>query len=81
MTKTSRSKRWADAAAKASEGLRELVDVQSEYQDWLDNLPENLQSSALGEKLTAVTELDLQNALDVVEEAEGADLPKGFGRD
>jgi len=63
-----------------------------EYQDWLDNLPENLQSSALGEKLQAVTEIDIESmaedpmsnweeVVSTLDEAEGVELPQGFGRD
>jgi hypothetical protein len=62
----SRPERWRDAV----ETLRAL---QEEYQAWLDNLPESLQSSALAEKLEEVCTLDL-DALDI-------DLPRGFGRD
>ena len=54
----------------AVETLREL---QEEYQEWLDNLPENLQSTPLAEKLEEVCSLDLEQ-FDV-------DLPRGFGRD
>jgi hypothetical protein len=64
------------------------MDMQQEYSDWKDNLPENLQQSALGEKLDAIVELGLElqkdqveEALGVVQEASGADLPLGFGRD
>jgi hypothetical protein len=62
----SRPQRWMDAV----ETLREL---QEEYQEWLDNLPESLQSTALAEKLDEVCSLDLEQ-LDL-------DLPRGFGRD
>ena len=62
----SRPQRWADAI----EILREL---QGEYQDWLDNLPESLQSSVLAEKLEEVCALDIDQ-FDV-------ELPLGFGRD
>ena len=62
----SRPQRWAAAV----ETLREL---QAAYQDWLDNLPESLQSSALAEKLEEVCSVDI-DALDV-------ELPLGFGRD
>jgi hypothetical protein len=82
MTKQlSRPKRWAAACAKASEGLSELVELQQEYQEWRDNLPENVASSPLGEKLDGVCELDLEGAQSTVEDAESADLPQGFGRD
>ena len=77
----SRSTRWADACARASEALGELQDLQQEYSDWKDNLPESLQSSPVGEKLDAVCELDIEGAMSTVEEADGADLPQGFGRD
>jgi hypothetical protein len=72
--------------------LEEVRSIQGEYSDWKDNLHENLASSATGEMLetgcdfdfdfdaeqlrSAVSELD-----SVLEEAEGADLPRGFGRD
>jgi hypothetical protein len=77
----SRSARWSAACAKALEGLEELVELQGEYQGWLDNLPDNLQSSALGDKLNEVTGLSLEDAKGTVEEADGLDLPQGFGRD
>jgi hypothetical protein len=48
----SRPQRWADAV----ETLREL---QAEYQEWLDNLPESLQDTALAEKLQAICDLEL----------------------
>lgn len=82
MAKTlSRAKRWADAAQRAEDALQELVDIQQEFSDWKDNLPENLQSSTLGDKLETVCDLDLSSALETAQEASGADLPLGFGRD
>ena len=36
----SRPQRWRDA-------VQTLVDLQAEYQDWFDNLPEGLQESAV----------------------------------
>lgn len=64
--KRSRVQRWQAAV----ELLREL---QAEYQEWLDNLPDSLQDSTLAEKLQTVCDIDLDE-LDV-------DLPRGFGRD
>lgn len=64
-----------------------MNEVRAEYEEWRDNLPENLQQSALGEKLNAVADLDfepgnlLSDAEGAISEAEGADLPLGFGRD
>jgi hypothetical protein len=81
-----------DATSALTEALSDLNDVRSEYEDWRDNLPENLQGSALGEKLEAVVDLNIESVmeeplamwpdmLDVVGEAENIDLPQGFGRD
>jgi hypothetical protein len=87
----SRTARWQAAASEASslasqlrDAIEALKDVQQEYSDWQDNLPENFQSSALAEKLETVCNLEfdtLEGALDVLEEAESIDLPMGFGRD
>ena len=64
---TRRLARWAAAVAT-------LVRLQEEYRDWLDNLPPNLESSALADKLQTIVELDL-------EELQTVDLPRGYGRD
>ena len=102
----SRTTRWMDAAGNAAAALSEIEEalgkfteacselrgVQEEYEEWKDNLPENLASSALGEKLQAIVDLgiedlgdNLQSAIDdarsVIDEAEGAEMPMGFGRD
>jgi hypothetical protein len=77
----SRVERWAKAAADAGEALQTLIELQEEYQNWLDNLPENFQGGALAEKLQTVCDLDLQSALDTANEAENTDLPRGFGKD
>lgn len=93
--KMSRPQLWAQAAARADgalgealEALQELVDLRSGYEEWKDNLPENLQQSPLGEKLEAVCDLDLdqlysevEQAQSIVQEACEVDLPLGFGRD
>lgn len=63
----SRPQRWRDAVA-------ELVALQAEYAVWHDQLPESLHDTALGEKLEAITELDLG-------ELEGIEPPLGYGRD
>lgn len=77
-TRTAKFQRLANEAEGT---LNELLEVQQEYQEWLDNLPENLQSSALGEKLSTLCEIDLQGAADAASEAANADMPQGFGRD
>lgn len=99
----SRPARWASAVSDARNAfdtvrseldtlvnaLSELDDVKSEYQDWLDNLPENLQDGPTAEKLTEVTELEfefdpddmLSEVDEAISNAENVDLPRGFGRD
>jgi hypothetical protein len=62
-----RPARWAAAATT-------LARLQEEYRDWLDNLPPNLEGSALADKLQAIVELDL-------EAVQAVDLPRGYGRD
>jgi hypothetical protein len=63
----SRSQRWNDTIAAA-------VELQAEYADWLDALPDNQHDSALAEALRAVVELDLS-------ELQAVEPPRGFGRD
>lgn len=91
----SRPKRWSEAVALIQEGHQMLTELQEEYQEWLDNLPENLQGSNLADKLEQVVGTDLESlesAKDDIEQAigeiemaigevEGVDLPLGFGRD
>ena len=62
-----RPQRWRDAA-------EELLALQEKYRAWYENLPENLQDTALAQKLEAVCELD-------IEEIASIELPRGFGRD
>ena len=59
--------RWKDAVST-------LVRLQDHYCDWLDSLPESLLGTALGEKLLAVAELDL-------DPLQSVDPPRGYGRD
>jgi hypothetical protein len=50
------------------------VQLQAEYADWLDALPDNQQDSALADALRAIIELDLS-------ELQAIEPPRGFGRD
>jgi hypothetical protein len=63
----SRIQRWNDTIAAA-------VDLQAEYADWLDALPDNQHDSALAEALRAIVEFDLT-------ELQTLEPPRGFGRD
>jgi hypothetical protein len=63
----SRPQRWHEAIA-------ELVELQSEYSQWFEALPEPLRDTATGEALQAIVDFDLS-------ELAGLDPPRGFGRD
>jgi len=79
------------AKSEVEEALGELNDVKGEFEEWRDNLPENLQGSALGEKLNAICDIDLDSidleSIDIdqfcstAQEALDAEIPLGFGRD
>ena len=62
----SRPQRWRDAVAA-------LLELQADYQQWLDALPESLADTPTADALRAVCDLDL-SSLEV-------DPPRGFGRD
>ena len=63
----SRPQRWRDA-------VQTLVDLQTEYQEWLDSLPDSLQESPVAGRLAAICEYDFGDL--------GAlEPPRGFGRD
>ena len=91
--RTGRAARWEEATAKARQALddlkaalEELEGVREEYEEWKGNLPENLEYSALGQKLEAVSEMDFSESIlseveEAVDNAESADLPLGWGRD
>ena len=71
-----------------SAAAEELSGLKEEYEEWLGNTPESLQQSTLGEKLQAIVDLDIDtettdiNAMQTLtDEAEGMDLPRGFGQD
>jgi len=83
MTKQlSRPQRWQNAINLINSGFSELQSLKEEYTDWKDNLPENLQSSALYEKLEAIADgQEIDDLEQIISDIEGLELPKGFGRD
>lgn len=62
----SRPQRWRDAVA-------ELLELQADYQQWLDGLPESLVDTPTADALRVACDLDL-SSLEI-------DPPRGFGRD
>ena len=65
----SKPRQWEDAVST-------LLDLLDGYQDWRDNLPPGLAGSAMADRLDEVLRLR-----DLVEQLQGVELPKGFGRD
>ena len=63
----SRAKRWQDTVG-------ELLQIQAEYQAWLDAIPEPLQDTTTAEALRSICDLDLS-------ELQAVEPPRGFGRD
>ena len=62
-----RPQRWRDAVA-------ELVELQGDYQAWLDALPPSLADSTTADSLRAICGFDFS-------ELESLEPPRGFGRD
>ena len=54
--------------------VAELVILKSQYAQWFEALPENLQEGATSEALQAIVDLDLDELIAIVP-------PRGFGRD
>jgi hypothetical protein len=72
-----RIKRPADHRSRAKrrhDAIAELTALQSEYEAWLEALPEALQDTATADALRNIRELDLS-------ELQAIEPPRGFGRD
>ena len=63
----SRPQRWRDA-------VKELLDLQATYADWLATLPDGLRGSRTAEALEAIVDLDLTDLAE-------CEPPRGYGRD
>lgn len=77
----SNPQRWSRLVSLAKGALEELEDMRSDYGDKFDAMNEGLKASAYGQRCERMQELDLQSAIETLEEAEGAEVPLGFGRD
>ncbi len=63
----SRPQRWRDA-------VKELLDLQAPYADWLATLSDGLRTSRVAEALEAIVDLDLTDLAT-------CEPPRGYGRD
>lgn len=77
----SKADQWSTASVAALDALNTLEELRSGWADTYNNLSEGLQQGPFGQKCEAMDNLDLQSAIDTVSEAEGMEVPLGFGRD
>lgn len=80
----------ATAKQRIVDVLDQLAEMAQEYGDTYDNMNEGLQQSPFGQKCEAMQQLDLAGTsaddeldelISKLDEAEGAEIPLGFGRD
>jgi hypothetical protein len=80
----SRAQRLQHVVSLLDDAYAQAEELKAEYEEWQGNLPENLQSSPVGEKLDE-TISGMDEAMGEIESAkdtlDGLDLPQGFGRD
>ena len=75
MAKESKSKRWTDACSDAEQALQVLIDIQADCQDEFDSMSKKAQEGEKGQALTLITDLDLQDAIDMILEAAALEIP------
>tara|TARA_R100000655_G_C2906710_1_gene179789 strand:+ start:323 stop:535 length:213 start_codon:yes stop_codon:yes gene_type:complete len=62
---------------RLSDIVNDLNDLLSEYVEWSESMPENLEDSPTAQKLQDTIDT-MEN---VISDLEGLDLPLGFGND
>jgi predicted translin family RNA/ssDNA-binding protein len=73
MMRKSRRERFEEAKAQASIAREEIDSLRDELQNWLDNLPENLQSGSKAEELEEAISR-LEEVLEFFDEIESAEV-------
>jgi hypothetical protein len=66
---------WSDACNKAEDAITDLIAMQQEYQNEYDEMSERRQESAKGQKLQEIGELQLESALEIIQEASLLEAP------
>lgn len=51
---------YNEGASELRDAMSDLNDVREEYCDWLNNLPDNMQSSPVAEKLQTIDDMDFE---------------------
>ena len=67
----SRNDRFSEAQSLASEAKSEGECLRDELQEWLDNLPENLQQGSKADEIQSAID-ELETFIDALDAAEGA---------
>jgi hypothetical protein len=76
----SRPQQWQKAINDARIAFEELESLRQAYEEMGENVPENLRESAFAQKCEDIAQLDFSEP-DVLSDAEGVELPRGFGND
>jgi hypothetical protein len=77
----SRAAAWSRHAGEACANVEALIEFQQEFETAKDGQPDSLQDGPFAQKCEEICGIDLESALSALQEAESADLPRGFGRD
>lgn len=75
MAKKTRQDKWNEAVSQATVAVQDLLDMQDDYQAKYDELTEEQQGDEMGLAYVKITDLDLQGALDTLNEAVDIELP------
>ena len=77
----SRAIRLAEAVERITSGKQDIEELMDELQNWLDNMPENLQQSEKAEQLDdaiSLLQTTIEGIDDAVSEAESVEFPGMF---
>jgi len=69
----SRRERFAEAIASVEMAMADIQSLRDELQDWLDNMPDNLQTGQKAEELEGAV-ANLEDVLDSLETATSTDV-------
>lgn len=75
MAKNKTQDRWNDAVEKAQNAIQELISIQDECQGEYDDMTEKKQEGEKGEALQTICDVALGDALEILNEAEGLEIP------
>lgn len=71
----SKQEQWQDACSEAEAAVQKLLDLQADCQEKYDAMSEKQLEGDKAEALSSICDLDLQGAMDTIQEAAGLNLP------